>query len=451
MRLIRCFFGSGSFVCTVALCLWSAAVYPEDWPQFRGPGGRAFSESARPPIAFGPSSNLVWRVTVPAGYSSPIVFGDRVFLSAVNNGEMEVLCLSREDGRIVWRKQVTTQNPKAIKGAAGERLATPTPVTDGKSVFVLFGLFGLIALDVNGDEQWRQTVEAADEETTASPILIQDKLIVVYDKTHGSFIEARDKNSGKSIWRSERAKFLLGRATPFHWIHAKGEELIVAGSLRLTSYEIATGQENWQLSGTSMYADSSPTAGENLLFFASSSSATAVPAKNSAQAGLGSSSGLDGDLASILEVPAPKPEKGIFAIHSCGRGDITTSHLAWKNARGLPGYSSPLFYNGRLFAIKSGGLLSAFKNDGSPVYQEERINAPGDYYASPVAAADRVYLASENGIVTVVDASKETPVVLAQNKIGEKIMATPALVESMILIRTETELYAFGKKQGSPP
>jgi len=115
--------------------------------------------------------------------------------------------------------------------------------------------------------------------------------------------------------------------------------------------------------------------------------------------------------------------------------------------RGLPGYSSPLFYKGRLFTIKSGGLLSAYDvKDGSALYQEERIDAPGDYYASAVAAAGRVYLTSENGIVTVIDADagkKNTPAILSQNKIGEKVLATPALIERTILIRTETTLYSF--------
>jgi len=433
----------GRLVLTIAASLLTLTAYPaEDWPQFRGPGGRAVSDTANPPIGFGPSSNVLWKVAAGSGFSSPVVSGDRIFLTAAINGKPEVLCFSRKDGHVLWRKQVLRDLPKA---AAPERLASATPVTDGKSVYALVGLFGLIAYDANnGDEQWRQANEAADEETSASPILIDDKVIVAIDKDRGSFVEALDKKSGRAIWRTERPQFSQSRATPFHWINAKRNELILSGSLWLTSYDPVTGHENWRYSGTSMNALSSPAADENLLFYASAQDGTV----NTADGGGGSlgSTPLLADLDSFLQVP-PKPGKGIFAIQSCGRGDITASHLAWKSMRGLPGYSSPLFYKGRLFTIKSGGLLSAYDvKDGSALYQEERIDAPGDYYASAVAAAGRVYLTSENGIVTVIDADagkKNTPAILSQNKIGEKVLATPALIERTILIRTETTLYSF--------
>jgi outer membrane protein assembly factor BamB len=421
----------------ILVSLFTATGYAEDWPQFRGPNGRAVSETATPPVRFGPASNLLWKVATPPGFSSPIVAGQRIFLTAATNGQFQVLCLDRRDGRLLWRKQVARERTKP---ATDERLATPTPVTDGKSVYVLFGLLGLMAYDVDGDEQWRRPIEASDEETTASPILIDDKLIAVFDNDHDSFVEACDKKSGRLIWRSERARFHQSRSTPFHWVNTKRDELIVPGSLWLTSYDPLTGHENWHYSGTSVMALSSPAAGESLLFYASAQGGSQESTVNTAEPS--SPPSLD-DLGS-LEPDAPKPEKGVLAINSCGSGDITSSHLAWKGTRGLPNYSSPLLYKRRLFTIKSGGLISAYHaKDGSPVYQEERINAPGEYYASAVAAAGRVYLTSENGTVTVIDAEKDVPTVLAQNKIGEKVMATPALIEGSIMIRTEMTFYCF--------
>lgn len=424
----------------------------EDWPQFRGPGGRAVSETAASPIRFGQASNLVWKVAVPAGNSSPIVTGDQVILTAAEEGRLVTLCLSRRDGHLLWHRQAPLE-PLKPWDAMTPGPATPTPVTDGESVYVFFGSFGLLAYGLDGEERWRQPLSSPDLEASASLILIGQSLILLCDRDRDSFLEARDKQNGRVLWRVDRPQFTRSRATPFHWVHEKGEELIVPGSLSLTSYNPRTGEQNWYLNGTARVATTSPIADGSLLFSSSSN----IGDNNSFSAGpnpgdfgsVGLTEGLVPDL-----IPAPKTEptkggNGLLAIRSCGRGDITKSHLVWMSSRSLPYAASPVFYRGRLFTIKAGGLVSAYDvKTGRPIYQDERIGKPedsfGDYYASPVAAAGRLHLLSAEGILTVLDAAADTPVILDQHKLEEQATATPALVGKLMIVRTAKTLRAFG-------
>jgi outer membrane protein assembly factor BamB len=380
----------------------------EDWPQFRGPGGRAVSETATPPIGFGPSSNLLWKVAIPEGISSPIVTGERIFLTTPT----ETIALDRKDGRILWRRPL---------GSGGN--PRPTPVTDGKSVYVFFGSIGVIAYDLDGQEQWRQPIAKPDSNATASPILIDDKLIIVCDQDTGSFVEAFDKKSGRSLWRAERPEFRLARATPFHWKDGREDELIVSGSFALTSYDPNNGREKWRLPGSARWAMSSLAAGENLLFV------------------LTMKEGQGEEDLTQLSVASRKDPSALRAI----RPGLCGDRGAWNSVRSLPYGNSPLYYKGRLFTVKSGGFVTAYNaKTGQPIYQDERINAPDDYWSSAVAAAGRVYFSSEKGVVTVMDATANTPTILAQNKLNEQILATPALIDQTILIRTAKNLYSFG-------
>lgn len=421
------------FLRSFALAFGLLTALGEDWPQFRGPGGRAVSESATPPIGFGPTSNLLWKVALPEGVSSPVITGDRIFLTSLapkksdlldltgelnvlaaeNEKTVETLALDRKSGRILWKRNL-----------GREATPTPTPVTDGKSVYVFFGSIGLIAYDLDGRELWRQPIAKADFSHSTSPILIGDKLVIVCDRETDSFVEAFDKQSGRSLWRVERPDSLRARATPFHWKNGQQDELLVSGSFALTSYDPNNGQQKWRDPSSARWAMSSLAAGENLLF--------ALTMKD----GVGEMP----DQASEL----PKIPSALRALRPGGCGGRVT----WQSVRSLPYGNSPLYYRGRLFTVKSGGFVTAYDaKTGQPIYQDERINAPDDYWSSPVAAAGRVYFASENGVVTVMDAAANTPTILAQNKLEEQILATPALIGSTILIRTAQHLYSFGSSK----
>ena len=181
--------------------------------------------------------------------------GEGIFPAAETEKLVQTIALDRKDGRILWKRNL-----------GSEGTPTPTPVTDGKFVYVFFGSIGVIAYDLDGQEQWRQPIAKPDFSTSASPILIDDKLIIVCDQDTDSFVEALDKKNGRSLWRAERPQFRRARATPFHWKHGHEEELIVSGSFALTSYDPNNGQQKWRFPGAARWAMSSPAAGENLLF-----------------------------------------------------------------------------------------------------------------------------------------------------------------------------------------
>jgi len=424
---------------TAVLVALTFTAHAEDWPQFRGPGGRAISETGNPPIFFNLESNLVWKTPVPSGYSSPVITGERLFLTGLTEGRIETISLQRKAGRELWRRRALGNEILPKSASDGPGPAAATPVTDGNSVFVFFGAAGLIAYDLDGMERWRQNLGELYAGECSSPILIGENIILQYDNKDGSFVEARDKNTGRSKWRVERPKFGRGLSTPFHWIHGKEQELVVAGSGWLTSYVPSTGAENWRQSGSSQVTTSSPASGEDLLFWAVSNMGV-----NDAEGGEAEPAAID-----FNPVPPTEPAEDknlLLSIHPGGTGELSSTQLAWKTGRGIPEASSPLFYRGRLFTIKNRGLVSAYEaKSGRRIFQNEDLNAPGSYSASPVAAAGRIYFASEDGTVTVVDATADHPVPLSKTALGEKIVATPAIIDQTIIIRTEKSLYCFGK------
>ena len=461
-----------------ALAILNSLQAQPNWPQFRGPSGAGIAAEGKPPIHFGSATNLLWKTELPPGNSSPCIWGDRIVLTTFTEGKLETLCLDRRDGKAIWR-----QSSPAEKAEPTHRLgnpATPTPATDGERVYVYFGSFGLLAYDFAGKEIWRKQLAPPVVEfgTSASPVLAGDLVILSCDQDLGSYLIAVDRATGKTVWKTDRAEFRRSFATPFVWRHGGDEELIVPGSLWLKSYNLKDGTERWTVRGTSRVACSSPAAGGEMLFSASwnvggdESDRITMPSFDEFAAE--HDTNKDGVL-SRDEIPAgpirdrfsqidlnkdgvatpeewknmaemfAKAGNALLAIRPGGRGDITTTHVAWKSTRSLPYVSSPLFYEGRVYTMKNGGLASCYDaKTGKVFYQDERVGAPGDYYSSAVAAAGNIYVASQNGVVVVLRAGEQFEV-LARNELGEQIMATPAIVDGKIYLRTEKQFFAFGR------
>jgi outer membrane protein assembly factor BamB len=448
------------------------------WPQFRGPNGSGVAQQGNPPVHFGPTSNVLWKIELPAGHSSPCVWADRIFLTASDSTALETLCLDRRTGKVLWRQAAPARKVEPTHRLGSP--ATPTPATDGERVYVYFGSFGLLAYDFNGKEQWRKPLNTPVVEfgTSASPILAGDSLVQVCDQDLDSYLLAVNRHTGKTVWKTERPEFRRSFATPFVWEHGGVEELVVPGSLWLKSYNLKDGSERWTLSGTSRVACSSPTAGGDLLFSASwnvgGDSDSRITMPPFAEFARDHDTNKDGKFT-VEEIPVgpvrerftqmdlnkdgivtpaewegmrdmfAKAGNAVLAIRAGGHGEIARTHVAWKATRSLPYVASPLYYQGRLCTVKNGGLASCYDaTTGKPFYQDERLDAPGDYYASLVAAGGNVYLASQNGVVTVL-AAGDTFNVLARNKFNEEIMATPAIVDGKLYVRTAGHLYAIGK------
>lgn len=469
------------------LFLWCVATLAapafaaSNWPQFRGPGAGAVATDGEPPIHFGPASNVLWKVALPSGNSSPVIWKDRIFLTAFHEPKLLTLCLNRQNGQVLWAHSVTPDKVEPINRTSTP--AAPTPVTDGDQVYVYFGSFGLLAYDFEGRERWRRPLPppVVDFGTGTSPILAGDLLILNRDQDLGSELLALDKRTGKTVWRVDRPEFRRGFATPFVWRHDGGEELIVPGSIWLKSYNLKDGTERWTVSGMSRVPASSPTAGDGLLFCASwnagGDEGDRVVMPPFAEFAREHDQNHDGQLTAAEIPTGPVRERfpqidlnkdglvtpaewqmmremfaqtgnALLAIRPGGRGDITASHIAWKVTRSLPYVASPLYHGGRVYTIKNGGLVSCYDaKTGKPFYQDERLDAPGDYYASIIAAGDKVFLFSLGGVVTVLQAGDHLKV-LARNRFEEGISATPAIVEGKLYLRTANQLFGFSAVKG---
>ena len=452
-----------------------------DWPQFRGPNGCGVSESAKPPVHFGPGSNEWWHVKVPAGLSSPCVSGDSIFLTTFAEGKLGVQALDRKSGKTRWSKSVPFKEIEKYHPTEGSPAAS-TCATDGKHVVSYFGSCGLVCHDFNGKELWRLELPTArqggDFGSGASPIIVGELVLMNRDQAKGSELIAVNLKSGKIAWRADRKELSSGYSTPIVWKNNGTEELVLPGYTQLRAYDLKSGKETWRVAGLPAATCTTPVAGDGMLFFAGWSPGKEVPmptfdklleggpfggtdkngdgvldfaeASEQMQSFFGSfdqnedkrltREEWDGMLAIIA-----KGENALLAVKPGGKGDVTESHVAWKQTRGLPYVPSPLWYRGHVYIIKDGGIISRFAaKTGEPTYQQERVGALGNYYTSPVAADGRIYVASLDGVVSVLDAGDQ-PTVLGRADFKERIAATPALVDKTIYIRSAENLWAFGK------
>lgn len=447
------------------------------WPQFRGPGGLGLG-SGKPPIEFGAEKNLLWKTEVPPGHSSPCIWGDRIFLTGLADGKLVTCCLDRADGRELWRAVAPAEKIEPTHRIGSP--ASPTPCTDGERVYAYFGSYGLLAYDFSGKELWKKPlpVPVVEFGTGASPILTGGNVIVLSDQDVGGYLLAVDARTGTETWRHDRSGFRRSFSSPFLWQHDGMEELIVAGSIWLRSYEVKDGRERWSSHGMARVSNATPTAGDGLLlvsswnvggdeggrvtmapvdefFSANDRERDGVLTRNEFPAGpikdRFSQVDVDKDERVTREEydnmrgMFEKAANQLFAINPGGQGDITASHVLWKTNKHLPYVSSPLCYQGRVYAMKNGGLASCYDlKTGRIFYQAERVDAPGDYYSSAIGANGCVYIASQKGTVVVL-AAGDSLKVLARNQIGEQIFATPAVLDGRIYLRSEKHVFVFGE------
>ncbi|HEY3898714.1 MAG TPA: PQQ-binding-like beta-propeller repeat protein [Chthoniobacter sp.] len=470
---------AGAFV--IGIFVSPMAGADSEWPQFRGPDGLG-SGSGDPPVEFGPEKNVLWQIDVPHGHSSPCIVGNRIFLTGLDDGKLVTFCVDRANGHELWRAVAPAEKIEPTQRISSP--ASPTPCSDGERVYVYFGSYGLIAYDLSGAEIWHKPMPTPLVEfgTGTSPILADGKIILICDQDMNSFLLAVDASTGRDVWRKERPGFLRSFSSPFLWKHDGASEIVVAGSLWVKSYALNDGHENWACRGLARVSNATPVAGDGTLIVSSWNVGGDEGARIAMAPWDEFLAANDKDHDGVLtkdEFPSgpikdrfsqidvnkdgrvtkeeyenmrgmfAQATNQLFAIKPGGHGDITDSHVLWKVTRHLPYVSSPLCYQGRVYAIKNGGMASCYDaRTGMTIYQAERMDAPGDYYSSPVAADDRVYVASQKGIVTVIDAHNEATQlhVLARNDLGEQIFATPAILDGRIYLRTEKHLFAFGEK-----
>jgi outer membrane protein assembly factor BamB len=440
-------------------------------------------DDARPPVRFDPTTNVAWRVATPAGNSSPVIWDDRIFLTGLAEGKLLTLAYDRATGREIWRAATVPERIEEVHPALGHP-ATATPVTDGERVYVHFGSFGLLANDFAGREVWRRPMKLTQTGygASSSPILAGELVIQLLDQDGDSHLVALDRCTGHVAWRVERPEMRRGFGTPILWSHDGATDLVVPGTLWLKGLDPATGSERWQVSGLARITCTSPVVGDGLLFAASWTTGgdrgpshllmpkfdevldandadrdgkftfaelPSGPAKERFKHLDGNRNGFveRAEWETMADIFA-RVENQAFAVKPDAGGQVSDAGVLWRFKKGLPYVGSPLFYRGRFYLVKDGGMLTCLEpQTGRAIYQEERLGPIGPYYASLLGADGRLYITSRRGTVVVVRAG-DTLEVLARNELGETAQASPAALGDTLFVRTAGNLTAF--RQSSP-
>jgi outer membrane protein assembly factor BamB len=449
-----------------------------DWPQFRGPNASGLCESCvRLPVEFGPDRHVIWKTSLPEGKSSPVVVGDRIFLTAAEGDERITLCFNRHTGKVEWRRSI-----RAARNEAMHKLnhrAAPTAATGGNRVFVFFADFGLAAYDFDGRPQWQLPLGPFNSQhgVVASPVYADGKVILVSDQDTEAYILAVDAGSGRIAWKSPR-NVINGYSTPVVHRPAKGPtQVIVPGSYQLTAYSVEDGEPVWFVRGLTCQPKSAPVISDGVVYFngwtPGNDAGQQVDLPPFEEVAAAADSNRDGKLAQ-KELPPPwqptgtwraidldrdgflnerewtffrtrrASRNGMLAVKLGGSGDVTGTHVLWRYEKSLPDVPSPLVYDGVVYLVRSGGIVTTLDAESGKVRKQARLTgALQDYYASPVGADGKVYAAGEHGKLVVLRAGGEWEI-LAVNDFGADIYATPAVVESVLYIRTADTLYAIG-------
>jgi len=412
-----------------ALLISVAAVHAENWPQFRGPTHQGLSAERSIPSHWSSTSNVLWKTAIPGeSWSSPIVWGDRVFVTtATENGQScRILSLDRKSGKVLWDKEVFRQQPRHKQ--ARNTFATPTPATDGKRVYACFGDGSFAALDFEGGVVWtnRDYAFYGEHGLGSSPILYRDLLIMARDgssegedKKLGwqkpwdqSYVVALDTRTGRERWKGRRGLSRISHGVPNTWEHDGRTEVISEAGDVLQGFDVNTGKRLW----------SSEVIGEGKV--------PSVVLGN----GLAFTSGGWGG------------KETIKAFRLGGQGDLKEASLVWEQKKGMPKVPSMIYVKPHLFAISDGGVATCMKADSGELLWQERVG--GNFSASPVSAEGRIYFLGDNGETTVIEAGPEFKVV-AKNPLGEKVQASMAVSAGCLFIRTASNLYCIGEKTGN--
>jgi outer membrane protein assembly factor BamB len=466
-----------NWITAIALSLALNQARADDWSRFRGPNGLGTTEASALPTEFGPETNVIWKTALPPGYSSPILSKDRIFLTAYEGKKLLTLSLDRETGKILW--QAESPRDREDKLDRRNSPASPSAATDGKDVFVFFHHYGIVAYDFEGNERWRYPLGPFNNVygMGASPILAEDKVILVCDQSTNSFVIALGKEDGRVHWKTDRPEAKSGHSTPVLYYPESGPpQLIVPGSFLLTAYSVDSGEKIWWVSGLSFEMKSTPVLDNGVIYINGYGSPMNQPGKHikvrSFEEALQQDVNKDGlltedevdnqtkalfgfvDLKSdgLLDsedwgfyADAMASTNGLLAIKVGGKGDMTDTNILWQYHRAVPQLPSPLLYKGILYMVNDGGIVTTFKPENGEVIGQGRIkDAVDKYYASPVAADGKVYMTSEQGKVAVLKPDGGlTPLVV--NDLGESCYATPAIGrEGRIYLRTVSTLYCFG-------
>jgi outer membrane protein assembly factor BamB len=386
------------------------------WPRWRGPSGQGYVMPGKYANTWAPNRNIRWRVPVPGGgNSSPIVWGDRIYLTTAqdNGAKLSLIAFNRADGKQLWESVVPTDGMiEHVHQKNGH--ASATPVTDGRMIYASFGRHGLVGFDMTGKIAWHRKFGTIDNYhgPAGSPVLYKDRLFLYQDHegtpAQRAFVAAFDSKTGKTIWETPRTE-TVGWGTPVVINTGTRDELVVNSQRRVAAYDPNTGQELWTVRGMTFEVIPTPVVGEGLVF---------------------TSSGRAGPT---------------FAIRPGGSGDVTKTHVVWSTPKGSPFVPSGIVHDGLLYLVNDmQSILTVYEaKTGTLVYQGRMGVAQREgFSASPVVVGNELYFTNDEGETFVVKAGREFTL-LHTNSLGERTLASPALVDGIWYWRTAGHLIAI--------
>jgi len=409
----------------VVLSFALSVARADNWPQWRGPNLNGTSSEKNLPVRWSTEENIAWKLAMPSwSGSTPIIWRDRIFLNVADGDNLFLWCVERTKGEVLWKQPLGAGNVKMRK----QNMSSPSPVTDGRTVYVMTGTGILKAFDFTGKELWARDIQkdygsfGLNWGYASSPLLFEDALFV--QVLHGmrtddpSYVMRIDKKSGKTVWKVERPTNAIRESpdsytTPALLRYGKTTEIVITGGDCVTGHDPATGKELWRANGLNPHNDPSYRIVASPLVF--------------------------NDV-----IYAPTRVKPLLALRAGGRGDITTSHLLWSTANG-PDVPTPVTDGKFFYIVNDRGILWCLDaNTGAEVYGQQRIK-PGTYSGSPVLADGKIYVTNEDGLTTVLQAGPKFEV-LAENPLNDYCLSSPAISDGQIFIRTAGYLYCIGKK-----
>jgi outer membrane protein assembly factor BamB len=473
-----------SLLASAALARGGSSSEAPQWAGFRGNNGCGLSSTAGLPDVLDPETNLIWRVAVPAGYSSPAIAGKHLFLTGVRetaqgrdvSGKLVTTCLDAYSGEPRWERELDYRGARP----GGNSSAAPSPATDGEVVVALFHHFGLVAFDLEGKELWRQPIGPFNipHGMATSPVLHGELVLLQVDQDEDAYLVAYERKTGKERWKVARPGVTHSYATPAIWQPAGGAaQLVVSGSFQVTGYSLEKGEKLWWMDGAAWQSKSVPLFANGRCYvnsFMPSLSELQMPSFEGtfeevlaehdangdgkiAKSEYGEAQlhqvwfifDLDGDDVMDAEeweyaLKSNDATGGLYAIE-LGKSGALASTWKFTDRRGLSDVTTPVIVGDALYVVSEGGLLTALDLASGKVRKQERVGQPDQYFASPVAGDGKLYLASLSGILTVVATSpgadwKE----LGSHALeDEEVWASPALAGKAVYVRCKEALYCF--------
>jgi outer membrane protein assembly factor BamB len=469
------------FVVLALLCSMVSPMLAADVPSFFRRSQGALGDDFALPEQFADQEQLVWRQEVSPGISTPCVHGELVVVTTWNKTrkQLATVALDRSSGKRLWRRVLKTERIEKTHSTGSP--AVSTPACDGKRIYVFFGSFGLVTYDLDGKELWRKPMGPFQDEfgASSSPVLVDDLLVLSEDHDVDCFLIAINPANGKTVWKTPRKGQTRSYSTPIVWKSGKERVLVVAGALKMTAYEIKTGKPLWWVRGLSRIVDTTPVTTPKRLYIASWTPGGDLSERISMEPFPEALAKLDKDKNKKIaktELPEGSPVGARFfridldqdkeldaaewkhhanvfknaqnvamSVLPGGRGDVTETHVEWLSREGLPVVPSPAIYKGLLYMVKNGGILTSLDARTGKRTHRGRIPGRGSYYASLVAGDGKIYACNEAGVMSIIKAGTNWSVI-GKHDFGEKILATPVVIEGRMFIRTETAVYCFGRK-----